>query len=325
MSLSLWLLQNIPVLGNILKPLMDFIKLFIPDVGELIAKTMSYVGQWIWNVVMQPLRGAVTWMIDTVKGIVVEPAKALVRNAVAFVQKKMFGTLYIVLLVKLMQKQVVDFVEKPSIGKLAMIIAKPFVLYLALAIGWNMIISMLSSMNMYWTVGSVPVSPSVPPHAPPPPGIPTEVKPPAATELPEHVFTVHSIEPSGLAIGGTAKAHDSVWSVHSVDRAAVPARKEVYGWLSDGVRSSGAVDKHGAPSSVSIGSFVFSTTLVEHLSSMLKELYSNVFTSIDVSAAAPSISETKSYVWTVHSAELSGMPSGLKLADKVSCSIEVCP
>ncbi|MEM4019776.1 MAG: hypothetical protein QXG57_06075, partial [Thermofilaceae archaeon] len=156
--------------------IIGFIKGVIDAVIRQAIDTITSVLSTVWNAISQAVSKAVEWMVSVVKGMVVQPVWGMLTSALAFVQRKMFGTVYILLLAKLMQAQVVSFVEKPSLKKLAMIAAKPFILYIALAIGWQVMMGMLSQLGFTGTVTPSPIQ-VTPPGAPPPPTVPAAPPP----------------------------------------------------------------------------------------------------------------------------------------------------
>jgi hypothetical protein len=110
----------------------------------------------VLNTLMDIVNTITSWIWNSIRSLVILPAQSALQNALAFIQKKLFGTIYIASLVKLYEIQIKDFTEKPSVKKFLLLLAKPFLLYIGLSIMWGM----LSSMGYMPTIqNTTPISP----------------------------------------------------------------------------------------------------------------------------------------------------------------------
>lgn len=138
---------------DIVEAIYNALKDFVTWVWQWIASAINWfintVINTLYNIfvsVLNTLMGIVntitSWIWNSIKSLVILPAQSALQNALAFIQKKLFGTIYIASLVKLYEIQIKDFTEKPSIKKFLLLLAKPFLLYIGLSIMWGMLNSM---------------------------------------------------------------------------------------------------------------------------------------------------------------------------------------
>jgi hypothetical protein len=151
------------IVGAIYNALKDFVTWVWQWIASAINWFINSVINTLYNIfvsILNTLMGIVntitSWIWNSIKSLAILPAQSALQNALAFIQKKLFGTIYIASLVKLYEIQIKDFTEKPSIKKFLLLLAKPFLLYIGLSIMWGM----LSGMGYMPTVQpTTPISP----------------------------------------------------------------------------------------------------------------------------------------------------------------------
>lgn len=155
--------MSFDIVGAIYNALKDFVTWVWQWVASAINWFVNTVINTLYNIfvsVLNTLMGIVntitSWIWNSIRSLVILPAQSALQNALAFIQKKLFGTIYIASLVKLYEIQIKDFTEKPSIKKFLLLLAKPFLLYIGLSIMWGM----LSGMGYMPTIQpTTPISP----------------------------------------------------------------------------------------------------------------------------------------------------------------------
>jgi hypothetical protein len=134
------------------------------------------------------------WLWGAVKTMVIAPAQSALVNAVAFMQRKLFGTIYIAALVKLYEIEIKSFVEKPSLKKVLLMVAKPLLLYIGLSI-------MFGTLQGMGLMPAVQPGPLIAPTAPTPTPI---AGVPALPTAPTGVEVKEVLRFSGTARGSAA-------------------------------------------------------------------------------------------------------------------------
>lgn len=155
--------MSLDIVGAIYNALKDFVTWVWQWIASAISWFVNTVINTLYNTfvsVLNTLMGIVntitSWVWNSIKSLVILPAQSALQNALAFIQKKLFGTIYIASLVKLYEIQIRDFTEKPSFKKFLLLLAKPFLLYIGLSIMWGM----LSGMGYMPTIQpTAPISP----------------------------------------------------------------------------------------------------------------------------------------------------------------------
>jgi hypothetical protein len=160
--------------------LADFINGILSNIANLVFNSIVNFFAGMFNALKWIIDSAFRWMLDVVNSLIIAPAQGLIANAVAFMQKKLFGTVYIILLMKLYDMEIKSFVEKPDLRKIGMMLLKPFLLYFALSVMWNVVFPTFKTLGIQTEVTPPPVQII-------PPGIPQDVttKPPTEYIKPE--------------------------------------------------------------------------------------------------------------------------------------------
>jgi hypothetical protein len=225
------------VVGAIYEALKTFVTWLWEWVASAISWFINAVAQYIYNLFISFINtlGAVVsavagWLWGAVKTMVIAPAQSALTNAVAFIQRKLFGTIYIAALVKLYEIEIKSFVEKPSLKKVLLMIAKPLLLYIGLSI-------MFGTLQGMGLMPAVQPGPLVAPTAPAPTpvaGVPTLPTAPTGIEVRE------VLRFSGTAKGAAALVQALADAVRFSGTAAGVA-PQVPPVPSDAVRTSLAV------------------------------------------------------------------------------------
>ena len=161
--------MSFDIVGAIYNALKDFVTWVWQWIASAINWFVNAVINTLYNIfvsVLNTLMGIVntitSWVWNSIKSLVILPVQSALQNALAFIQKKLFGTIYIASLVKLYEIQIKDFTEKPSFKKFLLLLAKPFLLYLGLSIMWGMLSGMgyMPTIQPTTPVSPVPVTPN---------------------------------------------------------------------------------------------------------------------------------------------------------------------
>jgi len=145
--------------------LADFIGGILSNIANLVFNSIVNFFAGMFNALKWIIDSAFRWMLDVVNSLIITPAQGLITNAVAFMQKKLFGTVYIILLMKLYDIEIKSFVEKPNLKKVGMMLLKPFLLYFALSLMWNTVFPTLKTLGIQTEVAQTPVQ-IIPPGTP---------------------------------------------------------------------------------------------------------------------------------------------------------------
>jgi hypothetical protein len=229
------------VAQEVIRAVYDALRTFVEWVWGWIASAISWfisaVAQYIYNLFISfvntlsaVVNAVAGWLWSAVKTMVVAPAQSALTNAVAFIQRKLFGTIYIAALVKLYEIEIRSFVEKPSLKKVLLMVAKPLLLY----IGLTIMFGTLQSMGLMPAVQPQPlIAPSAPTPTPVA-GVPTLPTAPTGIEVKE------AVRFSGAAKGAAALVQALADAVR-FSGAAAGVAPQVLPVPSDAVRTSLAV------------------------------------------------------------------------------------
>ena len=223
---------------EVIRAVYDALRTFVEWVWGWIASAISWfisaVAQYIYNLFISfvntlsaVVNAVAGWLWGAVKTMVIAPAQSALTNAVAFIQRKLFGTIYIAALVKLYEIEIKSFVEKPSLKKVLLMIAKPLLLY----IGLSIMFGTLQSMGLMPAVQPQPlIAPSAPTPTPVA-GVPTLPSAPTGIEVKE------AVRFSGAAEGAAALVQTLADAVR-FSGAAAGVAPQVLPVPSDAVRTS---------------------------------------------------------------------------------------
>ena len=223
---------------EVIRAVYDALRTFVEWVWGWIASAISWfisaVAQYIYNLFISfvntlsaVVNAVAGWLWGAVKTMVIAPAQSALTNAVAFIQRKLFGTIYIAALVKLYEIEIKSFVEKPSLKKVLLMVAKPLLLY----IGLTIMFGTLQSMGLMPAVQPQPlIAPSAPTPTPVA-GVPTLPSAPTGIEVKE------AVRFSGAAKGAAALVQTLADAVRFSGTAAGVA-PQVLPVPSDAVRTS---------------------------------------------------------------------------------------